>query len=123
MWTQVCDEIGVLMAIPAKRQCGTWVNWLGAGIWAQQGVAWVPLRKKLTALNRLYAVLLGTITFGDYHKLLGLLEHLVFLQGMKRQVMYGLWAPFKGGVQREPNQLLQATEAICRQCKRWDAAT
>ena len=119
IWTTTCADIGLLMAIPAKRQCGTWVEWLGAGICSSMGFAWVPIGKRLTALSKLYTVLDGTITVDTYHSLLGLLEHLVYLQGMRRSLMYGLWAPFKQGIALEPNRLLQSTPTIRKQCKAW----
>lgn len=119
VWTETCADLGLLMAIPAKRQCGTWVEWLGAGICATMGFAWVPTAKRLTALNKLYAVLLGTITIDAYHSLLGLLEHLVYLQGMRRSLMYGMWEPFKRGVSLEPNRILNPTPMILKQARAW----
>ena len=32
IWNALRHRVGLLMAIPEKRQCGTWVEWLGAGI-------------------------------------------------------------------------------------------
>jgi hypothetical protein len=119
VWTTLCVDLGLMMAIPEKRQCGTHVLWLGAGISATLGLAWVPLPKLRTALSRLSQVLNGTITIGDYHSLLGLLEHLVFLNSMRRSIMYGLWEPFRRGVALEPNRLLIVTAVIRRRCTEW----
>ena len=119
VWTTLCHELGLMMAIAAKRQCGTHAEWLGAAFSTVLGMAWVPLPKLLAALTKLEAVLNETIQVDQYHSLLGLLEHLVFLHNMKRTLMYNLWAPFQQGVALEPNKLLTVTDPIRAQCKKW----
>ena len=50
IWNALCQRVGLLMAIPEKRQHGTWVEWLGAGISSVLAVAWVTPHKVLSAL-------------------------------------------------------------------------
>jgi hypothetical protein len=119
VWTELMHDLGILMAIPQKRQCGTWVQWLGAGISTSLALAWVPVDKVLSALSRLTATLEHSITVGDYHSLLGLLEHLVFLNQWRRSLMYYMWAPFKGNHTLEPNLRLVVTESIEKACHKW----
>lgn len=83
------------------------------------GLAWVPLAKRLTALSKLQKAIDGALRIDEYHSLLGLLEHLVFLQGRRRRIMYHMWAPFKQGIALEPNRLLSPSPQIVRQCKAW----
>ena len=109
IWNSVCSRIGLLMAVPEKRQCVTWVEWLGAGISSTLAVAWVTPHKVLSALTKIASALVGTIIIADYHSLLGLLEHLVFLNRMKRSIMYSLWEPFEQKIALEPNRLLIMT--------------
>ena len=118
-WTQLCYELGLLMAGPAKRQCGTWVEWLGAGIAAMLGIAWIPKHKVATALSKIESVLQSKALLGDYHSLLGLLEHLVFINGMRRNIMYYLWSPFQTKMAVEPNRLLKPTSKMASQLRRW----
>jgi site-specific DNA-cytosine methylase len=120
-WTQLCAELGLLMAIPAKRQCGTHVEWLGAGIAAMLGIAWIPRHKVTSALSKIESVVQARCTVGDYHSLLGLLEHLVFINGMRRNIMYYLWSPFQQKVALEPNRILMPSGKMQTQLKRWKA--
>ena len=95
IWNYVCSRVGLCMAIPKKRHCGTWAELLGAGISSILAVAWITPHKVLSALTKIAAALACSITIADYHSLLGLLEHLVFLNRMKRSIMYSRWEPFQ----------------------------
>ena len=55
-------------------------------------MAWVAKHKYASALAKIQLALDGTSTIQAYHSLLGLrvLEHLVYLNRMKRQIMYYL---------------------------------
>jgi len=119
IWTVLCKEIGLLMAIETKRQCGTHVEWLGAGISATLAMAWVTKHKIATALAKIQLALDGSSTMQAYHSLLGLLEHLVYLNGMKRQIMYYLWHPFQQKVSVEPNRILVLTARMRAQLEKW----
>ena len=107
------------MAIETKRQCGTHVEWLGAGISATLAMAWVTKHKIATALAKIQLALDGSSTMQAYHSLLGLLEHLVYLNGMKRQIMYYLWHPFQQKVSVEPNRVLVLATQMCAQLEKW----
>ena len=119
IWNSVCSRIGLLMAIPEKRQCGTWVEWLGAGISSTLAVAWITPHKVLSALTKIASALAGTIIIADYHSLLGLLEHLVFLNRMKRSIMYSLWEPFQQKIALEPNRLPTPSTTMRKRLRQW----
>ena len=122
VWTEMVQDLGLIMAIPAKRQIGSHVFWIGAGVLAPLAMAWVPRQKALSAIERLDRVVhrpLPDITVGEYHSLIGLLEHLVFINGMRRNVMYGLWRPFQLGYMPEPNLTLVATPLMIKQAHSW----
>jgi hypothetical protein len=122
VWTVLTDEFHLLMAIAIKRQAGSHVFWVGAGLLAPLALAWVPLPKAVSALGKLDKVLhrpKPTINIDEYHSLIGLLEHLVFLNGMKRNIMYGLWHPFQQGYMPEPNVVIVATPLMLQQAHRW----
>ena len=121
IWKSVCSRVGLLMAIPEKRQCGTWFEWLGAGITSTLAVAWITPHKVLSALTKIASSLAGTISISDYHSLLSLLEHLVFLNRMKRGIMtlYYLWEPFEQKIALEPNCLLTPSAAMSKRLRQW----
>ena len=121
IWNSVCSRVGLLMAIPEKRQCGTWVEWLGAGISSVLAVAWITPHKLLSALTKIASALACTLTIAEYHSLLGLLEHLVFLNRMKRSIMYSLWEPFQQKVALEPNRLLSPSAAMVKRLHQWQS--
>jgi hypothetical protein len=77
VWTQLCNDVGLLMAIADKRQCGSRVYWLGAGLLGSLALAWAAPHKLISALEKLGRLLTKppTLTVGEYHSLLGLLEH------------------------------------------------
>ena len=119
IWTTLCKQVGLLMAIETKRQCGTHVEWLGAGISSLLAMAWVPKHKIAAALAKIEVTLAGNSTMQMYHSLLGLLEHLVYLNGMKRRYMYYLWLPFQTKTAVEPNRIVQLTAKMRVQLHKW----
>ena len=62
IWTTLCKQVGLLMAIETKRQCGTHVEWLGAGISSLLAMAWVPKHKIAAALAKIEVMLAGNST-------------------------------------------------------------
>ena len=62
IWTTLCKEVELLMAIETKRQCGTHVEWLGAGISSLLAMAWVPKHKIAAALTKIEVTLAGNST-------------------------------------------------------------
>ena len=96
-----------------------WVEWLGAGISSILAVAWITPHKVLSALTKIAADLACSITITDYHSLLGSLEHLGFLNRMKRSIMYSLWKSFQQKVALEPNRLLSPSPAMKKRLKQW----
>jgi hypothetical protein len=123
VWTQLCEDVGLLMAIADKRQCGSHVYWLGAGLLGGLALAWASPHKLISALEKLGRVIAkpSTLTVGEYHSLLGLLEHLLFLNAMRRNIMYGMWHPFQQSFSPDPSALLKATPLMLQQAHRWRA--
>ena len=97
VWHWVTASARLLMAIPAKQQLGTCVKWLGVRLAAGLGIAYVPPDKQARALHGIREVREGRSTVEQYRSLVGLLVHLLFLAGMARGALYGLFTPFQAG--------------------------
>jgi len=57
IWVQLTDSLGLIMASANKRQCGSHVMWLGAGVITTTGYAWIPKEKILRCTGQLQALL------------------------------------------------------------------
>ena len=97
VWHWVTASARLLMAIPAKQQLGTCVKWLGVRIAAGLGIAYVPPDKQQRAVSGIREARSGRATVDGYRQLLGLLVHCLFLAGMRRSALYGLFSPFQRG--------------------------
>ena len=73
----------------------------------------------LTALTRIASAIAGSITIADYHSLLGLLEHLIEENQMKRHIMYSLWEPFQKKIALEPNCIMVPSTAMRKRLEQW----
>ena len=120
-WRHVTLNVGLIMAIPEKRNLGTWVLWLGILFFAGLGVVVVPRAKLLRAAAALREAIVGTMEFGDYRALIGLLEHLRCVNCEGRYVMHGLYEPHSAdGVSRfGPNARVVPSPFMLRQLERW----
>jgi hypothetical protein len=81
------------MAIPEKRSMGTSGGWLGNKYLVDLGFSVVPAQKVLRACIGVDLCLSLSMSFADYRRLVGFLEHVrdvLFLRGDK---MYGLYVP------------------------------
>ena len=76
-WDAFTTSLGLLMAIPAKRQLGSSVLWLGLIQHSMLGITVVPETKALRAAYELHAARAGDLTFQSYRSTLGFLEHLL----------------------------------------------
>ena len=93
LWHWLTSGAGLPMAIPKKRPMGTSGTWLGIKFLSHLGFSVVPAQKSLRACMGIDLCLSQTMSFADYRRLIGFLEHvrdILFLRGDK---MYGLYAP------------------------------
>ena len=120
-WRRVTHGAGLIMAIAEKRSLGTWTLWLGILFFGGLGLAIVPKAKLLRATAGVNRALSGTMEFGDYRALMGLLEHLRCINCEGRYVMFGLYAPHSAeGVSRfGPNALVFLNGFMISQLMRW----
>ena len=95
------------------------MEWLGAGISSLLAMAWLPKHKIAAALAKIEVKLAGNSTMQMYHSLLGLLEHLVYLNGMKQRYMYYLWRPFQTKTAVEPTHMVVLTAQMRVQLQKW----
>jgi hypothetical protein len=119
VWEELMDELGLLMATAEKRQCGQHLQWNGTGIASQLGFGWIAKAKLLSSISAILSCLDGTITFSEYHSLLGLLEHFTFSSSLRRNRMYGLWHPFRQKTTPEPDTIIRPTVLMRKQLNRW----
>ena len=120
-WHTLTTEVKLLMAIPEKRNLGTWAPWLGVIICAGLGLVIVPKAKLLRTGERLVAALTKRLEFGEYRSLLGMLEHLRCVNCAPASVMYGLYGPHRSTRIRAdgPTALVRVTAFIALQLQRW----
>ena len=124
-WSWVTRTACLIMAIAAKQQVGTCVKWLGVRLAAGLGFAYVTPDKRARALDGLREAQRGRLTIDKYRGLLGLLVHLLFLAGMRRSALYGLFVPFEGGgvAEQGPTTVLRAeamTPTMLSQLAAWE---
>ena len=98
VWTELVNEAGLWMAIPKKRQVGTWAVWLGVLIFSVMGVAVVTLDKLLRATELVEATLNLGIVFADYMRLCGQLEHIRCINGQPRLALAGMYEPHRSAL-------------------------
>lgn len=121
VWRRLTDQVGLLMAIPEKRNLGTHAVWLGVLILTTLGIVVVPKSKLLRAAAAISGALKGSQPFHVYRSLLGLLEHLRAVNLRGRNVMHGLYAPHRptGASRFGPNGRVQCDELMIKQLHRW----
>ena len=91
VWHGLLRKARILGASHTKRQCGTWVHFLGVTLYATALFALVPEHKRVRALLGLWAMRSGTLERDLIRKLLGLLVHLAFLSVFGRASTAGMW--------------------------------
>ena len=91
-------EAGLWMAIPRKRQIGTWVIWLGVIIFSVLGIAVVTVDKLMRAAALVEQALSGVIIMADYVRLCGQLEHIRCVNGLPRLSQSGMYEPHGRGL-------------------------
>ena len=119
VWRQVTTGLNLTMAIVLKHEIGQCVKTQGVMLHTGLGIAYVPQDKLRRALSELHKVATGSILLRDYRSLVGLLQSLLFLVAMRRSATYGLYTPFAGALEIDPEELLRATPLIQRQVAEW----
>ena len=100
IWQDVTSSFNLKMAIARKRQVGTRLTWLGFNFYLSSGIISAAPEKVSRGRAMLESILDGAVvTFDQYRRLLGLLEHLLPFVGGDRTHMYGLYGwNFKRGI-------------------------
>jgi hypothetical protein len=113
----VTSRLGLIMAIPAKRQAGAAIEWLGVVFVASLGLLFIPRSKWLRSLHALQQAASGLLDLSELRSLNGLLEHLRGILRGTRSWMHGLWTPFKGDF--NPNQRFAPDASQLRRLVAW----
>ena len=121
VWRRLTDSVGLLMAIPEKRNLGVHATWLGVLIITALAIVVVPRGKLLRAAAAVSGALQGGQPFHVYRSLIGLLEHLRAVNLRGRNVMHGLYAPHRpdGASRFGPSGRVFCDELMLKQLQRW----
>ena len=93
------------MAIARKRQVGPCLTWLGFNFYLPMGIVTVAPEKISRAHKVIQSITItgAVVTFDQYRRFLGLLEHMLLIVGGDRTWMYGLYgATFARGLRCGP---------------------
>ena len=124
LWHWLTSGAEFMMAIPEKRSLGTSGRWLGINFLAQLGISAVPAQKILRACMSIDIARSQSMSFSDYRRLIGFLEHIRDVLFLRGNTMYGLYAPHSN--QLEPSNLVASphlapgqVELIYQQMASW----
>ena len=115
--TQV--KIKLRMAIVLKFNIGSLVTTQGVKIHSSLGLAYIPHDKRRRAQAELYKVVNAIIQEDEYESLLGFLNSLIFLAGLDRTAMYGMYAGCYLGGEVNPAALAHVTPLIKQRALEW----
>ena len=93
LWHWLTSGAGLLMAIPEKRSMGTSGGWLGIKYLVDLGFSVVPAQKVLRVCIGVDLCLSLSMSFADYRRLVGFLEHVRDVLLLRGDKMYGLYVP------------------------------
>ena len=97
-WDKVITGMNFIMALPIKRQIGTFLRWMGVNFYTAIGLITVPEEKATRAIVGIDDCISGVcVVVERYHSLVGQLQHLVRILGLARDAMYSLYSPFQVG--------------------------
>jgi hypothetical protein len=119
VWTDTCDDLGILCADSHKRCLGTFVLWLGVILCHTFRGAFVPVEKVLHAAADVVTILSHEpAAFSQARAAFGLLGHISDALGLSPSLSYGLFNQYKeGGL--EPNEPLILNDRTRAACERW----
>ena len=119
VWHRITSRLRLEMAIIQKHSIGSTLTYQGIRFNSVLGVAYVPTDKLRRALRTLSEVAAGTVTVADYRSVLGLLQSMLVVVGMRRSSTYGMYTPFAGTLDIDEAELLKATPVILTRCREW----
>jgi hypothetical protein len=120
-WLKVTSSLNLTMAIVQKQMIGQFVTNQGLRFHSGLGIVYVPHDKLRRSFASISAAAAGTLSLRDYHSLLGLLQSLIFVVGLRRSATFGLWEPLAGAADLHPEHLLSPSPAICERLAEWRA--
>jgi hypothetical protein len=119
VWTDTCDELGIICADPRKRGLGTFILCLGIILCNTFRGAFVPVSKVLRASADIVVVLSHEpATFPMARSVFGLLGHISDALCLSPSLSYGLFSQYKAGG-LEPNEPLVLNDRTRVVCERW----
>ena len=121
VWNDITRSFNLRMAIPRKRQVGTSLTWLGFNFYLTAGIVTVAPEKVHRALAFAEGILRGaTVTFDQYRRFIGLLEHMVLFVDGDRTFMYGLyWDNYRRGLRYGPATHMKFGDFQFKALRRW----
>jgi hypothetical protein len=117
-WLKITSSLNLTMAIVQKQMIGQFITNQGLRFHSGFGIVYVPhdkLRRSFASISEASA---GTLSLRDYHSLLGLLQSLIFVVGLRRSATFGLWEPLSSG-DANPERLLVPSHAINLRLAEW----
>ena len=125
LWHKIMDIAGLALAVPAKRQCGAELCWLGVEFVLTAGVHFVPHNKRLRALREVSRIVEGceAITFSDYRSVTSFLQYLrPLVLHLDGAVMYHIYGPHRrsrGGRLPQPADIVVPGAEAIASLARW----
>ena len=124
LWYWLTAGAKFMMVIPEKRPLGTAGRWLGIHFLAQLGISAVPAQKILRACMSIDAARSQSMSFSDYRRLIGFLEHIGDVLFLRGNTMYSLYAPHSNQLEPAdpvalPHMSTRQVELIYKQMAAW----
>ena len=120
VWRRITNDLRLTMAIIQKHGLGLQVTTQGYRFNTGLGIVFVPADKARRALQAIQcAITPDSLALVDYHSLLGLLQSLLFVVGLRKSATYGLYTPFMGKLQVDPDEMLRTTPMIVDRLNMW----
>jgi hypothetical protein len=105
IWAELTESLGLLMAVPAKRQIGQKVEWLGLHWYSSLGIVSIPQKRRVRILALLKQFVSGSFlgqennTFRVYRSLVGMLCNILPILPLHKSDLAPLYSPFGFGLE------------------------
>ena len=119
VWIEITTELRLTMAIVQKQMIGQCITNQGLRFHSGLGITYVPQDKLRRAFQGLRDAMAGRSTLREYHSLLGLLQSLLFVVGLRKSATFGLWTPF-AVASFNPEELMLPTATILERLEFWE---
>lgn len=116
-WLDITSSLNLTMAIVQKQMIGQFVTNQGLRFHSGFGIVYVPHDKLRRSFSSISDAEAGVLSLRDYHSLLGLLQSLIFVVGLRRSATFGLWEPLAGDA--HPEHFLVPSTAIRQRLAEW----